>query len=414
MNTELFIAKRIFSGSKESSTISRPIISIAIVGIALGLAVMILSVAIVTGFKNEIRNKLIGFGSHIQIVNYDSNLSYETLPIDKNKDFYNFKNDIDGIKHIQSFAVKAGIIKTKSDFQGVVLKGIGSDFDWDFFNKNMIEGEKFVVSDTSKSNKIVISENLSSILKLKVGDNVNIYFIQDPPRMRKFKISGIYKTGLEEFDKLYALVDIQHIQKLNDWNENQITGYEILIDDFDKMDNIAYDVYASVANNFNADKTSLKVITAKDRNPQVFDWLNLQNMNVWIILVLLTVVAGFNMVSGLLIIILERTNMIGILKSLGATNFSIRKVFLYNAIFLISKGLFWGNLIGISICLIQSYFGVFKLDAATYYVSQVPINLSITHLLLVNLGTLVATFAMMILPSFVITKIKPIKAIQFN
>ncbi|HBF88375.1 MAG TPA: ABC transporter permease [Bacteroidales bacterium] len=414
MNTEFFIAKRIISGSGENKKISKPIISIAIIGIALGLAVMILSVAIVTGFKNEIRNKVIGFGAHVQIVNYDSNLSYETKPIDKNSAFYKFKNAIIGINHIQTFATKAGIIKTQENIQGIVLKGIGSDFDWSFFNQNIVKGESFLVEDSVKSDKILISKSLASMLQLNVGDDVQMYFIQEPPRMRKFVVSGIYKTSLEEFDKLYAIVDISHIQKLNGWTENQVSGYEILVDEFSQIDEIAYNLYGLVANTFNSDGSMLTVTTVKEKNPQIFDWLELQNLNVWVILVLMTIVAGFNMVSGLLIIILERTSMIGVLKSFGTSNWSIRKIFLYNAAFLIGKGMFWGNLIGILICILQSYFGIIKLDPTTYYVDTVPINLNILHLVLLNLGTLFITFIMMILPSYIITRIKPIKAIQFN
>jgi len=414
LNTEFFIAKRIISGSGENKKISKPIISIAIIGIALGLAVMILSVAIVTGFKNEIRNKVIGFGAHVQIVNYDSNLSYETKPIDKNSAFYKFKNAIIGINHIQTFATKAGIIKTQENIQGIVLKGIGSDFDWSFFNQNIVKGESFLVEDSVKSDKILISKSLASMLQLNVGDDVQMYFIQEPPRMRKFVVSGIYKTSLEEFDKLYAIVDISHIQKLNGWTENQVSGYEILVDEFSQIDEIAYNLYGLVANTFNSDGSMLTVTTVKEKNPQIFDWLELQNLNVWVILVLMTIVAGFNMVSGLLIIILERTSMIGVLKSFGTSNWSIRKIFLYNAAFLIGKGMFWGNLIGILICILQSYFGIIKLDPTTYYVDTVPINLNILHLVLLNLGTLFITFIMMILPSYIITRIKPIKAIQFN
>lgn len=414
LNTEFFIAKRIISGSGDNKRMSKPIISIAIIGIALGLAVMILSVAIVTGFKNEIRNKVIGFGSHVQIVNYDSNLSYETKPIDKNAKYYNFKNSVPGINHIQIFATKAGIIKTNENIQGVVLKGIGSDFDWSFFNQNIVEGENFIVDDSLKSNKILISQSLALMLKLDVGDDIQMYFIQDPPRMRKFVISGIYKTSLEEFDKLYALVDISHIQKLNGWTDNQVSGYEIIVDDFSLIDDVAYFVYMNVSNTFNEDGSMQTVTTVKEKNPQVFDWLELQNINVWIILILMTVVAGFNMVSGLLILILERTSMIGILKSFGTENWSIRKIFLYNAAFLIGKGLLWGNLIGIIICILQSHFGIIKLDPTTYYVDTVPINLKIWHLIVLNLGTMAVTFIMMILPSYIITRIKPIKAIQFN
>lgn len=414
MNTELYIAKKIISNKDGNNKISRPIIKIAIIGIALGLTVMIASVAIVTGFKNQIRNKVIGFGSHVQIVNYDSNSSFETLPINMEQPFYPFKKNINGVNHIQVFATKAGIMKTESDIQGAVLKGVGSDFDWSFFNKNLVEGASFEVSDTAKSNSVLISQNISKLLKLKVGDDIYMYFIQDPPRMRKFNICGIYKTSLEDFDKLYVLVDIKHIQKLNGWNEHQVSGFEVIISDFDKIDAVAEEINLLVANNFNDDGSTLKAITIKEKFPQLFDWLELQNLNVWVILILMVIVAGFNMVSGFLILILEQTNMIGILKSLGANNISIRKVFLYNAAYLTGVGLLWGNIIGISLCLFQNYTGFFKLDPENYYVDVIPINLEFLNIILLNVGTMLITVIMLLLPSMIISKISPVKAIQFE
>lgn len=414
MNTELFIAKKIISSKGGNNKISRPIIKIAIIGIALGLTVMIASVAIVTGFKQQIRSKVIGFGSHVQIVNYDSNSSYETLPIDKKQSFYPYKHNIAGVNHIQVFATKAGIIKTDSAIQGAVLKGVGSDFDWSFFNKNLVEGKSFNVIDTAKSNSILVSQNIANLLKLKVGDDIEMYFIQDPPRMRKFNICGIYKTSLEEFDKLYVLVDIKHIQKLNGWTDNQVSGFEVITSDFDKIDYVAEEINAIVANNFNADGSTLKAITIKEKFPQLFDWLELQNMNVWVILILMVIVAGFNMVSGFLILILEQTNMIGILKSLGSNNISIRKIFLYNAAYLTGVGLLWGNIIGISLCVFQYYTGFFKLDPESYYVDVIPVNLHFLDVVLLNIGTMLITVTMLLLPSLIISKISPVKAIQFE
>ena len=414
MNTELYIAKKIISNKGGNNKISRPIIKIAIIGIALGLTVMIASVAIVTGFKNQIRNKVIGFGSHVQIVNYDSNSSFETLPINMKQSFYPYKKNITGVNHIQVFATKAGIMKTETDIQGAVLKGIGSDFDWSFFNKNLIEGKSFEVSDTAKSNSVLISQNISKLLNLKVGDDIEMYFIQDPPRMRKFNICGIYKTSLEDFDKLYVLVDIKHIQKLNGWTDNQVSGFEVIISDFDKIDAVAEEINLLVANNFNDDGSTLKAITIKEKFPQLFDWLDLQNLNVWVILILMVIVAGFNMVSGFLILILEQTNMIGILKSLGANNINIRKIFLYNAAYLTGVGLFWGNIIGISLCVFQYYTGFFKLDSESYYVDVIPININLLDIVLLNVSTMLITVIMLLLPSMIISKISPVKAIQFE
>ncbi len=414
LNTELFIAKRIFSDKSVKKGISQPIVTIAIVGIALSLAVMILSVAIVTGFKAEIRNKVIGFGSHIQIVNYDSNVSFETEPINKKQAIFSDIENLLGIKKIQEFGIKAGIIRTKTDIQGIVLKGVGNDYDWSFFKNNLIDGTIFEVNDSATSNKILISNYTASILNLKVGDKIAAYFIQDPPRMRAFEISGIYLTSLVEFDEKFALVDIKHIQKLNNWDQDQISGFEIIIEDFNKIDQLTQDVRDIVGFQFNPDGTKLRVLGIKEKYPQMFDWLELTDMNVWIILILLISVAGFNMVSGLLILILERTNMIGILKAIGTRNWSIRKIFLYQSSFLITKGLLWGNVIGIAICFLQAKFQIIKLDPESYYLDAVPINLNLWHILAINAGTLAVIIIMLIVPSYIISKLSPEKTIRFN
>lgn len=407
MNYELFIAKRIIFGDNSENKISKPIVRIAIMGVALGLAVMLLAIAIVTGFQKEIRDKVIGFGGHILITNYDSNSSYEVKPIDKKQNFYPSIDTFPGVKHIQIFATKAGIIKTNDAIEGIVLKGIGSDFDWNFFKNKIIEGNSFLVNDSMKSNAVLISKYTAQRLKLKVGNDLLVYFIQQPPRMRKFKVSGIYETGLEDFDKIYVLCDIAHIQKLNDWTENQVGGFEVLLNDFNKIDEMGKKVYAAIGYNLNAK-------TIKEVQPQIFDWLGLQNINVIIIIVLMVLVAGINMISALLIIILERTQMIGIIKALGAKSWSIRKIFLYTASYLIGIGLLLGNLIGIILCLLQKYFGIVTLDQSSYYVSVVPIHFSIPVILLLNAGTLLVCVAMLIIPSYIITKITPIKAIRFS
>ncbi len=414
MNTELFIARRIFSDKNSKKGISQSIVTIAVIGIALGLAVMILSVAIVTGFKSEISNKVIGFGSHIQILNYDTNISFETEPISKQQSFYSDVNNLAGIKQIQEFAIKAGIIKTDTDIQAIVLKGIGNDFDWSFFNQNMVEGETFVVNDSVKTNSIIISKHIATLLKLRTGDKIIAYFIQEPARMRSFTITGIYETSLKEFDEKFALIDIKHIQKLNSWTSDQISGFEVLIDNFSQIDKMTEDVRDIVGFHFNPDGTKLKVLSIKQKYPQMFDWLNLTDMNVWIILILMISVSGFNMVSGLLILILERTNMIGILKAIGTKNWSIRKIFLYQSGLLISKGLLWGNVIGLLICGIQAKFQIFKLDASSYYLDAVPINLKIWHILALNSGTLIITIIMLVVPSYIISRLSPEKTIRFN
>lgn len=414
MNLELFIAKKITINNKGEGNISHPIISIAKISIALGICIMILAVAIVTGFKSEITNKVIGFGSHIQISNYDNNSSFETQPIDKNLISKEKIESLPGVAHLQSFATKPGILKTKSEIQGVVLNGIEKDFDWSFFKSHLVDGNIINVQDSAKSNEILISKKLSQLLHLKIGDKLSVYFIQQPPRERRFTISGIFNTGMEEFDKLFLICDMRHIQKLNDWTENQVSGYEIFIENFDDLEYIEQQVRGITASAFTEDGAGLKVRTIVRKYPQIFSWLDMLDVNVWIILSLMVLVAGFNMISGLLIIILEKTNMIGILKALGTPNWSVRKIFLYQSSMIIGKGMFWGNIVGILFCLLQHHFQIIPLDPTNYYVDTVPINLKVSHLILLNVGSLIITVSMLLIPSYLITKITPAKAIQFD
>lgn len=416
MNTERFIAQRIIFGSGKTNQLSRPIVRISVLGIALGLAVMILTIAIITGFQNEIRNKLIGFGSHIQILNYDNNVSDEPHPISKKQLFIEeLKNNPD-INHIQIYATKSGIIKTKTDNEGVLIKGIGEDYDWKFINDNLKSGKAFSISDTGLSRNIVISKYLADKLELKLNDKMIIYFLtkridstsfQYEQRVKAFYISGIYETGFEDIDKRLVLVDIKQIQKLNYWNPDQIGGFEIAIKDYKKIDVTGAKVNDLIGQGLIAQ-------TIKEINPTIFSWLDLQDVNAIIVITLMILVAGINMISALLVLILERTNMIGILKALGAKNKNIQKIFLYNATYLIGKGLLLGNSIGIAVALFQKYSGVFKLDQATYYVSVIPININLFHILLLNIGTLLSCLIMLIVPSFIISKITPIKAIRFS
>jgi lipoprotein-releasing system permease protein len=417
MNLELFIAKRIFADHDNTRKFSRSIISFAVFGIAFGVMMMILSIAVVTGFKKEIRNKVIGFGSHIQIVNYDSNSSFETTPVNINQPWNLKLKNLNGISHVEVFATKPGIIKTNEEMMGMVLKGIGPDFDWKFFRENLISGSIFEVSDSGINDKVLISKQISLAMKLKVGDPVYSYFLNDQmndQRMRKFTVSGIYQSSLEEFDRLFVLADIQQVRKLNNWRPDQVSGFEIAIDDFDKLDEMTHKVKALTINYSSEDSTMLRPVSITSKYPQIFDWLNLLDMNVWIILTLIILVAGFNMVSGLLILILERTSMIGTLKAVGSRNKSIRKVFLYLAFFLVGRGMLWGNLAGIGICVLQSYFGIFSLDPASYYLEYVPVNLKLIHLVLLNAGTLLATLLMLLVPSWYVSKISPDRALRFD
>jgi lipoprotein-releasing system permease protein len=414
MNLPYFIAQRLIKGRREGTSFSRPINVIAIVGIAMGLAVMILAVAILTGFKKQIREKVVGFGSHIQIMNFDSNISFETTPISDTQQFIPEIKQVPGISHIQVFATKAGIIRTDEDIQGVVLKGIGSDFDWSYFKSNMVDGSVFTVRDTGRTDRVIISKKIASMLRLKTGDNFAMLFIQDPPRMRKFTISGIYETSLEEFDKMYVFCDIGHIKKLNGWNDDQVSGFEVYIDDFDKLDEMTSMVRDKIGYKITEEETKFKVTNIRMRFPQIFDWLNFQDINVIIIILLMLIVAGFNMISGLLILILEKTNMIGVLKSLGAEDKTIRRMFLYQAAYLIGKGLFWGNFIGIGLAFIQFKTGVVTLDPSSYYIKTVPVNLELIHILSLNAGTMLVIILMLLVPSQLISRITPVKAIKYD
>ena len=414
MNFEYFIATRQILDQQYKKSISGSMVGIAVFGISLCVAVMIIAISIVTGFKNEIRNKVIGFGSHIQIVNFDSNFSYETRPIDNDMEFLPTLRSEKEIKHVQQFATKAGIIKTKTDNQGVVLKGVASDYDWSFFKKNMVAGSCFVVNDSVKTNEVILSKYLSNLLKLKPGDDMAMFFVHDPPYMRRFRIRGIFETNLEDFDKMFVICDIKQVQKLNNWYNNEISGFEVILNDFDQIDAMTAKVRDEVGMPVNEDSSTIKVISIKEKYPQIFDWLNLQNMNVFIFLLILLLVAGFNMVSGLLILILERTSMIGILKALGTGNNSIRKIFLYESGFLILKGLFWGNLIGIILCFIQMKTGLMKLDQTSYYIDHVPVNLDIIHILLLNAGVIATIILMLLLPSMIISRLNPVDSIKYN
>ena len=413
MNLELFIARKIHFSKEGNRQVTPPAVRIAIVGVALGLAVMILSVAIVIGFKKEVRNKVIGFGSHIQITNFDNNSSYETMPIAVSDSLLQALR-APGIKHIEGYATKMGILKTDSDFQGVVLKGIDTDYDWSFFRNNLKEGELLTIDPKKTSTDVIISRYLSDLLGLKLGDSILTYFVQEDVRARKFNIVGIYETGFMDYDKLFVLADIKQIRRLNGWEKDEVSGLELLVDDYDKLDQIAEDLYFNLVEKQDRHGNTYFTRSIKEMNPMIFNWLDVLDVNVVVILILIFAVAGFTMISGLLIIILERTNMIGILKALGENNVSIRKIFLYSSFFLIGKGMLWGNVVGIAICLIQSHFRIIKLDPSIYYLDAVPIDLSIVSLILLNIGTLCASMLMMLGPSYLITKIDPAKSIRIE
>ncbi|TAJ12816.1 ABC transporter permease [Marinilabiliaceae bacterium JC017] len=414
MNLELFIARKIRSGGMSGKKLAGPVIKIATLGVTLGMVVMLLSLSIGLGFKREIRQKIIGFGSHIQIMNYDYNQSYETNPIHNDTLLTNQVTLLPGVKHIQRFASKPGMIKTKEAIHGIVLKGVGPEFDWSFFQHIMVEGSILQLNDTTSSKGIIISRQLASLLNLSLGSDVRMYFLQKTIRARKYKVTGIYDSHFPEFDNLYAFVDIKQVQKLNSWESNQISGYEVSIEKFDDLTPTGTEVNYITSAHIGPGGSMLRTRTIQQLQPQIFGWLDLLDMNVLVILILIIVVAGFNMVSGLLILILERTNMIGIMKALGTSNWSLRKVFLYLAFFIVGRGLLWGNLIGITLCGIQKYTKLIKLDPANYYLDTVPIYLTPWHLVILNIAALIITLLMMIGPSYLAARISPAKAIRFE
>jgi lipoprotein-releasing system permease protein len=413
MNLELYIAKKLRQGEQDSK-LSAPTVRIATLGIALGLCVMIMAVAIITGFKGEIMDKVTGFGSHIRISNFDSNNSFESSPIKRDSTFIDLLFASGDIKAVQAYATKPGIIRTNDQMQGIILKGYDGSFDPTFITRNLVEGHAIKFGNPQKSDSVLISKATADALYLKVGDKFRTYFIKEKIRVRPFIVGGIYQTNMTEFDELFVLCDLRHIQKLNRWDSSQISGYEVTVNNFDDLEEIAYKTYLLSANRLDDEGSSLISRHIKELYPQIFGWLEIIDINVWIILILMLLVSGVNMVSGVLILILERASTIGILKAMGNPDWSIRKVFLYLSSFLVVRGLFWGNLIAIVLCILQQQFSIVPLDPVNYYVDAVPINLKLSHLLLLNAGTLISIVTMMIIPSILITKISPIKSIQFD
>lgn len=412
MKVEFFIARRIIFRSKVSTTEggngTRSIIKIAVIGIALGVAIMIAALAIVTGFQQEIRSKVVGFGSHIQVTAFNPLVTDYTRPIDRNQAFVKDLLSDDAVKSVQVFATKEGIVKTDEEIHGVIVKGVDTDFDWDFFSKNLVQGNALKLSSEAKSDSILISKTIADKLKLQLKDKVIIYFIQDEKsKPRRFYISGIYNTSLEQFDDRYIIADIKHIQKLNDWSPNVVSGFEILLKNYEDLDRLDDFIYKYI----DYDLTTVKIT---DLNRDIFGWLELQDINVIIIIALIILVSGINMTSALMIMILERTGFIGLLKAMGATNWKVRKIFLINAAYLIALGLFWGNLVGVGLCFLQDKFKLVSLPQEQYYIEHVPINLELSHVLLLNVGTLVLCTLMLVIPSYFVSKIAPIKALRFN
>lgn len=414
MNSEFFIAKRIYYNNEGEKIISSPALRIAVISIALGLIIMILAVGIVIGFKKEVRNKVVGFGSHIQITNFNSNTLYENYPIAIDEYVLEKLRENSNIHHIQSFINKPAIIKTDSDFQGVVLKGVDENFDWVFFKENLVEGEILNITPDSLSTQVIISKSILDKLNLSLGESFICYFIQEPVRARKFQIAGVYQSNFSEYDQLFILSDIKQLRRLNNWDNDMVSGLELLLYNYEELDNTLEEVYFEFNTYTDRLDNHFYSRSIKQINPMIFAWLDVLDTNVVVILILMLIVSGFSMISGLLIIILEKANMIGILKALGQSNNGIRKIFLYISTFLIIKGLAWGNVIALTIYFIQKNLGILKLDPETYYVAVVPFELNVLSLILINIGTLIVTLLLLLGPSYLVSKISPAETIRFE
>lgn len=437
MNFPYFIARKVATNQSDGGqrSFSRLIIRIAIVAVALSVAVMILTTALIRGFKNEIREKIFGFLGHIHITDYDAAQNYtDAYPIDINQSFYPhidtlgaveyldqyllfgkpfgepfWRETKGGVQHIQTFATKPGIIKTKENIEGIILKGIGKDFNWEFMRRYLVEGDIITLSDSSMSRQILVSQQTADRLKAEVGDRIEINFIEKGNIIpRRLEIVGVYRTGLEEYDRNFALVDIRQVQRILGWSENQVGGFEIFVDHVDDVNIITEYLYTEELS------TTLYSETVRDKFPAIFEWLELQDINEIVIIVLMLVVSIINMMTALMILILERTNMIGTLKALGTSNWKIRKIFLYYAAYIIGLGLFWGNLIGFTLGFLQDKFHLIKLSEADYYLSYAPIEFNFWVILLLNLLTLTVILIFLIIPSYLVTRISPVQAIRFK
>ena len=415
MHFPLFIAKRLYSEQGDKRKVSRPAIHIATAGVAIGLAVMIISVCVVLGFKHTIRDKVIGFGSHIQVADFLTLQQMEQYPIVIDDSMTNVLKHIPDVAHVQRFAMKEGILKTDSDFLGVAFKGVGPDFDSTFIHSNMVEGSIPHFSDSVSHNQILVSQLMADKLHLKSGQRIFAYFFDNNGvRTRKFTIAGIYQTNLKKYDETIVFTDLYTAVKLNGWESDQASGAELSVNNFDNLDMVESRVLSKVKGTVDHYGETYSSATIKELNPQIFQWLDLMDLNVWIILALMLIVAGVTMISGLLIIILERTSMIGILKALGARNKTIRHTFMWFAVFIIGKGMLIGNILSLGLLALQQAFGIIKLDAQTYYVSTVPVEINALYIVALNVATLLISVFMLVAPSYLISHIHPAKSMRYE
>jgi lipoprotein-releasing system permease protein len=411
LNFEYFISKKLIATKGYKSKVSSPIIKIAVVAISIGIVMMILAFGTGLGLQNKIRDKITAFNGHITIRSFTTNQSNQNLqPIDGRQDFYPDFESVSEVTHVQKTASKYAVIRTETDFEGIVVKGISTDYDWSYFEEFITEGRKIDLSD-GISKEVIISQYLADRLGFKLNDKLIVYFLRDTnnprPRLVSFDIVGIYNSGFREFDKQFLIADMKQIRRINKWEIHQIGQFEIMVEDFDDIQETGRKVYANIG-------SFLTASSIVDQYPSIFEWIALFDVNIALIVVIMIIIAGINMITALLVLILEQTQLVGILKALGAQNTSIRKIFLYNATYLIIKGLFWGNLIGITLLLIQKYGKIISLNPDTYYVTHAPVYIDWTYLLGINLGTILICFLMLILPSYIITKISPVKAIKFD
>lgn len=413
MNYEFFLAKRIIGSKAYKSSVSAPIIKIGIAAIAIGIIVMMIAIATGVGLQQKIRDKVVAFNGHVTITSYDTNNSQESLtPISKNEDFYPDFNTVEGIGHVQGVASKFGVIRTETDFEGVYLKGVGTDYKWDYFKEFLIAGRLPNFNDQDKwSEEVLISQHLANRLKLEVGNTLQMVFakkdVDKIPNIITYTVVGIYNSGFQELDAQYLIGDIRHLQRINKWRPDQVGNFEVFINDYSKLEEKGAEIHDNIASLLDS-----KTIT--DKYYSIFEWINIFDKNIYGIIGIMILVAGINMITALLVLILERTRMIGILKTLGSSNWSIRKFFIYKASYLILLGLFWGNILGLGLLFTQKYFKIFPLDPKVYYVSEAPVYISFNYIFALNISTLFLCLLMLLIPSYIITKIAPVKAIRFN
>ena len=414
MSLPLFIARRLYRGEQDKRWVSRPAVLIAKLGIAIGLAVMLIAVSVVTGFKKEVRDKIVGFGGHIQVTNLAQMQLYEPLPVGVDEALLNQLAAMPGVRHVQRFSYKPGLVKTADAFQGMVLKGVGQDYDLSFLRSHLIGGEFPNFTDSITSNQVVVSQAMAEQLELNLGDKLDTYYIENEIRIRRLSIVGIYCTGFTEYDSYFLFTDLHTVNRLNHFQSGQVSGIEVILDNYATLENDTWEIGSFLEKCIDRYGAKYTARNVEQLNPAIFAWLGVLDVDIWVILVLMMGVAGFTMISGLLILIIERAAMIGTLKSLGANNGIIRRVFLWLSVFIIGRGMLWGNVIGLGFCLLQYYTGLLTLDAETYYMDTVPIAFNIKYLILLNAGTLLASVLILLGPSYLIARIRPADAMRFE